>query len=375
MKKPGKLLLLRRAAIGAAMTMAALAGGLSAPGAAMADIPTEYVNYLRVHGTNNCLAYDATKALVAKCGSKNTKWKFDKVTNGSFRLQTYDGFKCLNASYSSINLRDCSDSPNQPGMRWSIIGHGSRTWAEISNYATSDYINAGQAGGVHMTSGRNGEVTQWEWVPADGLEVRNSGPQASVVGTAIPPVNHPTLDGKAPYTWSATGLPPGLSINAKTGAISGTPTTAGSFTVKVVATDSTSLPRSGSTSYSWMVSPVPTAGCSGTNDTDVAIPEFQIPPVESYIAIQGCPGKASATATVEVHIIHPRISDLEVMLVSADGSRTIVLHNQTGGYTEDLHKSFTENLSFSVADGTWRLRVRDRASGNVGRIDRWSIRL
>ena len=46
--------------------------------------------------------------------------------------------------------------------------------------------------------------------------------------------------GTTPYSWSATGLPAGLSINAGTGAISGTPSAASSGTVTVAVTDSTS---------------------------------------------------------------------------------------------------------------------------------------
>ena len=45
--------------------------------------------------------------------------------------------------------------------------------------------------------------------------------------------------GATPYTWSATGLPAGLTINAATGAISGTPSAAGASTVTVTLTDST----------------------------------------------------------------------------------------------------------------------------------------
>jgi len=40
------------------------------------------------------------------------------------------------------------------------------------------------------------------------------------------------------YTWAATGLPTGLSINPSTGEISGSPSASGTFTVSVTSTDS-----------------------------------------------------------------------------------------------------------------------------------------
>ena len=45
----------------------------------------------------------------------------------------------------------------------------------------------------------------------------------------------PTATGSP--TFSATGLPPGLSIDGGTGAVTGTPTTAGSFNLVVTATN------------------------------------------------------------------------------------------------------------------------------------------
>ena len=47
--------------------------------------------------------------------------------------------------------------------------------------------------------------------------------------------------GTTPYSWSATGLPAGLNLNTATGVLSGTPTKAGTYNVRVKVTDS-SLP-------------------------------------------------------------------------------------------------------------------------------------
>ena len=52
-------------------------------------------------------------------------------------------------------------------------------------------------------------------------------------------------------TYSATGLPAGLSVNAATGLISGTPTTVGTSTVNVTVADTTGV--TGATSFTWTV--------------------------------------------------------------------------------------------------------------------------
>ncbi|MEC3978115.1 Ig domain-containing protein [Amycolatopsis sp. H20-H5] len=77
----------------------------------------------------------------------------------------------------------------------------------------------------------------------------NPGAQSGTVGQAAS-VQLSATGGTAPYTWSATGLPAGLSISSA-GLVSGTPSTAGSFTVTATATDAASA--TGSTSFAWTV--------------------------------------------------------------------------------------------------------------------------
>ncbi|MFH8773309.1 alkaline phosphatase family protein [Streptomyces sp. NPDC017958] len=57
--------------------------------------------------------------------------------------------------------------------------------------------------------------------------------------------------GTGPCSWSATGLPAGLSVDSATGRISGTPTTAGTSTVTVTATDAAGA--TASTTFTWTV--------------------------------------------------------------------------------------------------------------------------
>jgi F5/8 type C domain/Ricin-type beta-trefoil lectin domain/Putative Ig domain len=108
---------------------------------------------------------------------------------------------------------------------------------------------------------------QQQWtLPAGGtgntVTVTNPGNQTGTVGTAASLQLHATDSASGQtLTYSAAGLPTGLSINSSTGLISGTPTAAGTSNVTVTAKDGTGA--GGSTSFTWTVSAG--GGCTATN--------------------------------------------------------------------------------------------------------------
>jgi len=97
------------------------------------------------------------------------------------------------------------------------------------------------------------------------VTVANPGNQTSAVNTAASLQITATDTAGGTLTYSATGLPAGLSINATTGRITGTPTTAGVSTVTVTARDTNNA--AGSASFTWTVTSSTGGGGGGCSAT------------------------------------------------------------------------------------------------------------
>jgi hypothetical protein len=107
----------------------------------------------------------------------------------------------------------------------------------------------------NATIGLNGNT-----LPAGNtITVTNPGNQTNTANTPINGLQIQATDSAAgqTLTYTATGLPTGLTINP-TGLITGTPTTAGTYTATITATDTTNA--TGSTTFTWTVNG-PTGTC------------------------------------------------------------------------------------------------------------------
>ncbi len=123
------------------------------------------------------------------------------------------------------------------------------------------------------------------------VTVGNPGNQTATVGTAASlQVGATDSASGQTLTYSATGLPAGLSINSSTGLISGTPTTAGTSSVTVTATDTTGA--HGTASFTWTVN----SGSTGTGSGGVDISAGG-PAAAPFVADEDFTGGATAATT------------------------------------------------------------------------------
>jgi alpha-tubulin suppressor-like RCC1 family protein len=103
----------------------------------------------------------------------------------------------------------------------------------------------GLPGGTTVDSIAKGGQAQHALVTIADLAVGGAALPAGTVGA--PYSGSPQISGGTPpYRWSASGLPPGLSIDPVTGSLSGVPTTAGAYQPEFTVVDGDGIVASGS---------------------------------------------------------------------------------------------------------------------------------
>jgi Putative Ig domain/PASTA domain len=171
-----------------------------------------------------------------------------------------DGFSMVAGHEYAETITD----QNPPGG-WTEAGNGSNSPENGDKCAwigTSPSVQGG-AGNVVLSTGSFAEQGTWsnEFNANSGgcalarllVTVTNPGTQTSQVNLISATVPFFAFGGYPFYTLSATGLPPGITIDPSSGAASGVPTQIGNFAVIVTATDSQGF--SGSTRLTWSIIP------------------------------------------------------------------------------------------------------------------------
>lgn len=186
----------------------------------------------------------------------------DGVPNLDVQLTVRDAAGATVATVNPAVARVSSGQASGLDATWTgtLPAGGATYTAVVDGIASGDPAVAGHYS--DYSSLGNFQIRMTTTAPqTNTVTVTNPGAQTATAGTpkSLQLQGSSTGAGET-LTWSATGLPTGLTLNAATGLVSGTPTAAGTFASTVTAKDSTGV--AGSASFSWTVAPAPTV-CTG----------------------------------------------------------------------------------------------------------------
>ena len=186
------------------------------------------------------------------------------------------------------------------------------------------------------------------------------GNQTTVLGGTVNQQMQATDPNGDLLTWSATGLPTGLSINSASGLISGTPTVAGAFSPTITVTDGNTTPVSAS--FTWSIDGVltvqplsGTAVIAGTTVSLTAQASGGLNPQYGWNFGDGSPDTGFSSSSSTSHLFGTPGRYLVTVTVRDDTAREV-----TASYRQAVYAPLTAarpTASSSIA-------YEDRASAN-----------
>ncbi len=230
--------------------------------------PIRYMYNPSLAGDDNCYSSSIPNEEVHAAAGPGNHWFYllaegTNPTNGQPSSPT-----CNSSSVTGVGIQKAEQIMyNAMLMKTSSSSYLKyRTWtltAAKNLDSTCGLFNATKAAwNAVSVPAQSGDPTCTGGGGTNTVTVNNPGNKTGTVGTAtsLQMTGTDSQSGQT-LTWSASGLPAGLSISSSTGLISGTPTTAATYTPTVTATDTTG--SHGSTSFTWTISGGGGGGCSG----------------------------------------------------------------------------------------------------------------
>jgi len=278
-------------------------------------------------------------------------------------------------------------SPHTAGVA-ALVLSANPTWQPQQ---VSDYLVANSTANV-VTNVGTGTPNRLLYVVNDGTPPPTNDFSVSVTPTSgsttsgnsvTATVATATTAGSAQaVSLTASGLPSGATASFSPASVTSggsstltiatsAATPAGTYPITVTGTGAAA---SRTATYTLTVTTAGGTGCSGSNGTDVAIPDTNTN-VTSGITITGCARNASSSSTVAVNIVHTYRGDLVVDLVAPDGTAYRLKNSSAFDSADNVNATYTTNLSTEAANGTWQLRVRDVYSGDTGYLNTWTLTL
>ena len=249
---------------------------------------------------------------------------------------TLDGYSIVEGHEYAETLTD-----EFPNKGWVNFSNGQETGDECA-WITSGTTGAAQD--VPMTTGSFAMQSTWSndtnscaishavvtGSNANTVTVTNPGPQTGSVPTpASLQISATDSAQGAQLTYSATGLPAGLSIGPSTGLISGTPTHAGSYSVTVTAADGTGA--QGSASFSWTITTTYTVSVSNPGPQNGTVGTAASVPISASDSPAGPTLTYSATGLPANLTINPSTGLISGTPTTAGGySVTVTVADTTG---------------------------------------------